>query len=73
MEPSYETNLPTKTSQNGSTPDLLRYASQHDLQEEEVKGVPKPVEATTTSAIYDLDEVDLWLDQQRLNFSGAKL
>ena len=37
------------------------------------KGFPNPVEATITSAIYDLDEIDLWLERQRFNCRGDEL
>jgi len=69
MKPTYQRRL----ARMGQ---LQTYCGMHRstiYRKKRSKGFPKPVEATTTSAIYDLDEVDLWLDQQRLNFSGAKL
>jgi len=31
------------------------------------------IEATVTSAVYDLDEIDLWLDKQRFRSIGDEL
>jgi predicted DNA-binding transcriptional regulator AlpA len=36
-----------------------------------LKGFPDPIEATVTSGVYDLDEVDEWLVEQRLERKGA--
>jgi len=55
---------------------LQAYCGMHRstiYRKQRAKGFPNPIEATATSAVYDLDEIDLWLDEQRLLTRDARL
>jgi len=69
MKPSYRKRL----ARMGQ---LQTYCGMHRstiYRKRKFKGFPDPIEATLTSGVYDLDEVDAWFGEQRQEESGADL